>query len=383
MRVLFVISNINNRGGTEILAFNLLDKLNEYGVEAWIISEYKYIGVHPRVLSFSDNEYGMLSCIKVNIFNKLCGNRQYDACLASLIADKAKSLNVDWIINHTYDLIGALPTLSGVRTAQIFNWSVNGYESDILKLASAKKWPLSILSRFSLAKSISRWHKAIQNMDRLIALTHSAISELEQINLSTDRIVVIPNPLMHSMDSNRISSLNNKNIAFVGRLSHEKGVMRLLRIWQKVCPILEDYTLSIYGEGQLKTSIGQYISDNALPRVKLMGFCANLEEIYCNADLCCVTSDTEGFGLVLIEAMYYGVPCISFDCPVSPKEIIADAGITVSCFDENAYANKMIELLTDRKKKERIQWAALHRAKDFYIDVIIEKWINVLCDGCE
>lgn len=77
----------------------------------------------------------------------------------------------------------------------------------------------------------------------------------------------------------------------------------------------------------------------------MMGYCDNKEQIYKNADLLLMTSSTEGFGLVIIEAMYYGVPCIAFDCPVSPKEVIADSGITIPCFDEDAYAQKLLRSL--------------------------------------
>lgn len=99
-----------------------------------------------------------------------------------------------------------------------------------------------------------------------------------------------------------------------------------------------------------------------------------MEDIYTHADLLLMTSDTEGFGLVLIEAMYYGVPCVSFDCPISPKEIISDAGITVPCFDEGTYAQKIVETLSDEKILMTLQHKAMCRARDFYLDKIIEKW---------
>ena len=82
--------------------------------------------------------------------------------------------------------------------------------------------------------------------------------------------------------------------------------------------------------------------------------------------------------MVLIEAMYYGVPCISFDCPISPKEIIADAGVTISCFDEDAYANAVIELLNDKDKLKELQQKSIERAKDYYINKVTALWLQML-----
>lgn len=109
----------------------------------------------------------------------------------------------------------------------------------------------------------------------------------------------------------------------------------------------------------------------------MMGYCDNKEQIYKNADLLLMTSSTEGFGLVIIEAMYYGVPCVAFDCPVSPKEVIADSGITNPCFDEDAYAQKVVEILKNTNTLQILQKKSIERAKSFYINKVTEQWINM------
>ena len=128
----------------------------------------------------------------------------------------------------------------------------------------------------------------------------------------------------------------------------------------------------------MQDEMKRFIQSNDLPRIELKGFSSDLKNIYTHADLCLMTSDTEGFGMVLIEAMYYGVPCISFDCPISPKEIIADAGLTVKCFDEIAYANVVVELLKNKEKVKYLQQAAIDRAKDFYINKVTKLWQQML-----
>lgn len=180
---------------------------------------------------------------------------------------------------------------------------------------------------------------------------------------------------MQQEDSKILSSLKTGSIAYVGRLSAEKGVMRLLRIWEIVSKTLPDYKLTIYGEGYMESDMLQYITNKHIENVEFKGFCRNLEDIYTQNDLCLMTSDTEGFGMVLIEAMYYGVPCITFDCPVSPKEIIADAGVAIPCFDEEAYADEVIKLLCDPERMKDLQKRAIERAKDYYIDKVTALWM--------
>lgn len=88
----------------------------------------------------------------------------------------------------------------------------------------------------------------------MIVLTNTAKKELKMVNhnIKETQIRVIANPLRKSDDAKNISSLDNRNIVFVGRLSFEKGVMRLLHIWQSISKQFHDYTLLIYGEGNAK-----------------------------------------------------------------------------------------------------------------------------------
>lgn len=380
MKVLFLVSDANARGGTEILAYNLLDRLNSIGVDCYLLSRWQYKGDNPKVLSFSDVDFQKWLKISNSPINKLFGNVFSDRFFKKIFFRLASEFQVDWIINHTYDLIGAVPTADNIRSAQIFNWSVKGYEKNLKYEVSKKNIAVRILSKIALCSLVNRWHRSISRMDKLIVLSDAAQAEMKSIcpKIEDSQLVTISDPLMQTTDSIHISNLKNKNIVFVGRLSQEKGVMRLLRIWKIISNRLPDYSLSIYGEGHMKDVMLRYIFNNDLGRIDFKGFEKDLEKIYSHADLCLMTSDTEGFGMVLIEAMYYGVPCVSFDCPVSPKEIIADAGVTVPCFDEDAYADAVVRLLQDPERLKNLQQKSIERARDFYIDKVIDKWMTLL-----
>ena len=126
-----------------------------------------------------------------------------------------------------------------------------------------------------------------------------------------------------------------------------------------------------------KGEMEKYIRSHELKNIYFKGFCSDLDKIYSTADLLCMTSETEGFGMVLIEAMYYGVPCVSFDCPVSPKEIIADAGVTIPCFDEREYAKQVVTLLKNPTAMAALKTKSIKRAQCFFIEEIVEKWVGL------
>lgn len=379
MKVLFVVSDSTAHGGTEILTFNLMRELQRAGVDCYLISRYIYDGDNSHVLNMTQTGFLRYRQLLNSPLNKLLGNRLSDNFLKDVIRKIAYKMKVDWIVNHTYDLCSAIPTDGPWKTAQVFHWSVEGYENNLKSVIQNKSFIPRILSMMLLKACIKKWHKCIPDFDRLVCLTKAGHSEIQNVyHLSThNKIALIPDPLMQTQESTEVSSLDNKTIVYVGRLSHEKGVMRLLRIWKQVSAQLVDYTLKIYGDGYMMDEMAQFIQLNNISRVELMGFSSDLKNIYTHTDLCLMVSDTEGFGMVLIEAMYYGAPCFSFDCPISPKEIIADAGVTISCFDEDAYADAVVALLNDKAKLKVLQERAITRAKDFYINKVVNLWLNM------
>lgn len=374
MDILYIVENANLRGGTELLTFSLMNALRLEEQDCRILSIVPYKGNDANVLSLTEDEYQAWSISAKSFRNKLSFNKESDYILEVILRKKIRDLKPRVVVNQTYDLITALPI--DLNVCQVFNWSVRGYENSVKKSILRKGIIGRILSLYVYRGVCKRRHDVLSKVSKLITLSNAAADELKSLNphVKDVQIEMIPDPLVVSKDSMIISSLQNKNIIFVGRLSYEKGALRILRIWERISKRLSNYSLHIYGEGDVEDEMHKYICSRHLERVKFKGFCSEHSRIYPNADLLCMTSDTEGFGMVLIEAMYYGVPCISFDCPISPKEIIADAGVTISCFDEDAYANAVIELLNDKDKLKELQRKSIERAKDFYMNNIVEKW---------
>lgn len=377
---LFLIDNINLQGGTEIQTLNIVHALNDSGHHAKIFSITPCYEKKDYIISLTQSEYIKYTKKKNSIINKICYERNSDFYIHNILENYINEIQPKILVNQTYDLIHILPFNLNIKIIQVLNWSILGYENSILEIIKKKKGVIKYLSQKVNSYKVELRHSKIKDCSSIIILTESAKNELKKINQSIkdSQIKIIPNPLRKTTDSQHISTLNNHNITFVGRLSHEKGVIRLLKIWKSISQFLPEYTLSIYGQGDAKKDMEKFISDNKLKNIIFHGFEKDISKIYISSDLLLSTSDSEGFGLVFIEAFYYGVPAISFDCPVSPKEIIKDAGVTIECYNEKKFAEEVLALLNDKRKLKTLQSNAIKRARDFFENKIINEWIKLL-----
>jgi rhamnosyl/mannosyltransferase len=138
----------------------------------------------------------------------------------------------------------------------------------------------------------------------------------------------------------------------IGRLTHYKGHDLLIDAVAKIPLSTASVSVLIVGEGELKEALEQQVIDAGLSaRVKLLGHQSELilNALLANCDVFCLPSTlrTEAFGLVLLEAMYYGKPSIVSDIEGSGMTwVIGDAenGWYVPAGDANALAQKLIDL---------------------------------------
>lgn len=211
-----------------------------------------------------------------------------------------------------------------------------------------------------------------EKYDKFIVLTEGNLKEWDYNNLK-----VIPNPLSFYPSINKLSRLNNKRVLAVGKQSYQKGYDRLLKSWKLVTETNPDWMLEIYGTINSDQELDVLakdlnISNNVLffPPVK------NIEEKYEEASIYVMSSRYEGFGMVLIEAMSYGVPCISFDCPFGPSDIISDNlnGFLVKNGDENEFANKLKMLIEDSEKRNLMGKMARKSVEEYMVENILKKW---------
>lgn len=191
---------------------------------------------------------------------------------------------------------------------------------------------------------------------------------------------VIPN--FSTMAVSRMADYKNKRVIAVGRLSAEKGYDRLLKIWKRVSPQHQDWSLEFFGDGKLHSMLTNMIHDLQLLNVTINPPTPHISEEYSKSAICVMTSHFEGFPLVLLEAIRHGLPCIAFDCPFGPASIIKD-GICGYLIEENSieqYAQKLSLLMDQEDIWKSLSKEAIKRGEDFSVETVMNRWRQLFED---
>ena len=170
---------------------------------------------------------------------------------------------------------------------------------------------------------------------------------------SPEKIFAIENPVY---PVNNPTLDKEKSILYCGRLSdYDKKPDRLLRIWAKVQDQLPDYRLDIVGDGYERPRLEKLALKLGLQRYTFHGNQTDVDPFYRKADVLCLVSRTEGWGLCLTEAQAHGTIPLAFDASDGVRLVLSDgAGFTVPQGDEDAFAKELVRTcrLPEEQKKE-------------------------------
>jgi len=220
----------------------------------------------------------------------------------------------------------------------------------------------------NLKQKISFW---LMNMgsklyDRFIVLTSDNKQQWKSENVD-----IIPNPLSFYPDS--VSKLDDKRIIAVGKVSVQKGYDRLLEVWKLISHKYPDWRIDIYGSLPSDSKLPQMargISMHIKTPVK------DIQNEYLASSIYALPSRFEGFGMVLIEAMACGVPCVAFDCPCGPRDIIRndEDGFIVENGNIGQFAERLSMLIENEQLRQKMGKNARSNVRCYDIDIIAGKW---------
>ena len=211
---------------------------------------------------------------------------------------------------------------------------------------------------------------SLRKCDFFVTLTENDKKQWKRIN----NIIVIPNPTCLKPVSS--SSLKSKKVISIGRLDPQKGFDMLISAWQIVSKNHKDWCLDIYGDGSLRNELERQIINLGLSTCKIHSATNDIYNKYLESSIYVMSSVYEGFGLVLTEAMSFGIPCISFDCPFGPSDIISNNkdGILVEPNNINKLAEAICFLIENEDKRIEFGNEAKINVQRFSAENIMPQW---------
>jgi glycosyltransferase involved in cell wall biosynthesis len=151
----------------------------------------------------------------------------------------------------------------------------------------------------------------------------------------------------------------------------------LLQAWKLVIQNYPDWTLHIYGKSDSKDTFLRLSESLGLsPNVLFSEPVTDIQNVYLSSSIMVLPSRSEGFGMVLIEAMACGLPCVSFDCPHGPADIITygEDGLLVPNVDVEQLAEAIIDIMKHEHRRQAMGIAAKENVKRYLPEHIVPIW---------
>lgn len=194
--------------------------------------------------------------------------------------------------------------------------------------------------------------KALRNAEKVIALSSSLAETTKQFGVSESKISIIPNGIDISKFPVGPLEKREKQLLFVGSLIKRKGVQNLLEAMIIVNRMSPEYELLIVGEGDQKQTLVEYVQNNDLSSVvKFLGTQSQSQvgELMRKSKLLILPSFEEGQGVVLVEALASGTPCIGSNVGGIPDVISPDVGYLFEPGDSNQLVKAIIHFIENEK----------------------------------
>lgn len=373
MKVVYIIDSLASKGGAERI---LSDKMNymvdHFGYDVYVITCYQNQQKNPNTYYLSDK----VNQINLNIPFYLQYRYHYP-----------KRLWVKWtvyrsLINKLRETVKQINPDVLVALSYFMSDVVTGIRCHAVKLVESHEARPFILSDEGLSRSF--FSKAYMKIYRKIYLKKLEHQSDVIVTLTTadakewvkaKRVEVVPNFTV--LPVIKLSSCENKRVIAVGRLVWQKGFDRLIESWFLVHKKHPDWHLDIFGSGTMEQKLNSMIHSYGLGNVvTIHPYTQSINKEYSNSSIIALSSRYEGFGLVLLEAMQSGLPCVTFDCPYGPSDVVSDNknGFVVKNGDISAFADKLCILMENADLRQSFSQASVMRSKLFNRDVVMQQW---------
>ncbi|EDM42991.1 putative glycosyltransferase [unidentified eubacterium SCB49] len=353
MKLLFIVNSINGSGGLERVLSVRTDLLSrKHGINIAILSlekeeEPHFFSFNSAITFFKRDEtslnfFGKKKFIKNTIDT-------FKPTIITVCDDGLKGLFFKLIYNISLPII------------------YERHASKKIYLKSTSRKDVLVYKLKSFLSDLGG-----RSFDKVVVLTERNAEEWALKNVK-----VIPNPISFEVQTQ--STLETKVVMAVGGHSYTKGFDRLLRSWKVVVEKYPDWNLHIYGRIKHQNIINLCSKLGLENQVTFFTPITKIEEAYLKSSIFALSSRSEGFGMVLIEAMSCGVPCVAFDCPSGPNEIINNNqnGLLIKDGDEDAFAKALLKLIGNLKLRRGLGKNARRDSQKYSSNKIINEWMDL------
>jgi len=221
--------------------------------------------------------------------------------------------------------------------------------------------------------------RAVKRLPCFVVLTDNDRREWEAAGCRNVRCIA--NPCCLDGMELPVPVRSNRRILSVGRLHLQKGTDRLIDAFAMVHARHPEWTLRIVGAGEQAQALQEQIHRLGLDSVvEMVGTTRSVAAEYQAASLFVLPSRYEGLPLALIEAMWCELPCVAFDCPHGPAELLSEGrGVLVPNGDILALANAIVDRIEHTELCNQTGLAAARYAHAHFSErVIMNQWIELI-----
>lgn len=372
MKIIYCTHSTYNPGGMERVLYNKVKYLSEqmhWDVTVVTTDQHNRPPFYPFPESIRMIDLG-INYSEDNVkgaFGKICGYLKKRR--------RHKKLLEELLIKEKADIVVSLyPSESS------FIPDIKDGSKKVLEIHYCKFFRLQY-GRKGLLGAIDRWRtwqdeRIVRRFDKFVVLTNEDRGYWGKL----PNICVIPNAAMFVAD--RYSDVSKKRVIAVGRLDYQKGFDRLIQAWEIVYKSgkYNDWRLDIFGQGEWKEMLQGMIDERELNGSAFINKpTKNIGREYSESSMLVMSSNYEGFPMVMIEAMACGLPVVAFDFKCGPKDIISDGenGLIIRNGDIKALAEGMMRLMEDTENRKRMSLNARKIVDTYSEKAVMDKWIGL------
>lgn len=383
MNILFVNGKYPNFGGTEKITTILANAFVERGDKVSIAS---FEQPHPELSSDLAEGVEIISLtlpVKSQRNLQLLRNTIHQKDIDIIMNQWCLPFYVTQLLNKARKGTKAklLSNLHGIpdRSAKVI-----AAREKILKSKGLSKIFAKV--RLKLTDEIIRWsvRYVYKHSDRYVVLSKGFIQSLKEYGRLTDisKAFAIGNPITIATNfDSLVFSIKKKQLMYLGRISREdKRVDRVIDVWQTLYREYPDWNLCLVGDGPQRSLLEQHVKDNNIERVTFTGYVNNALNYYRESSVLLLTSDLEGFGLVVVEGMSHGVIPVVYGSYLSIYDMIESGKqgyITSVPFSVDEMASRVRSLMDDETLRQTMGRNSIERSKYFRLDRIVDTWYDL------